>query len=393
MLLARLVLRSKLCGQTRRRTLSHVKKGNSPRLRLRGRATRKKRKPKTVLIVFCAIVALFCIGSIIAVKVIYDGNFRRSERPQFSAYLRYDDAAGYDREVVQFKSGQHSLTGYLYGKGNEKGLVVIAHGLGGGAESYLAETLYFVDQGWTVFAYDCTGSYASEGKGTVGLAQSLLDLDAALTYIEGNDDLNHLPVMLYGHSWGGYAVASILNYDHPIAAVASVAGFNSPMEILFEQAKSIMGWFAYVEYPFMWAYQTMLFGKTAWISATDGINKTHTPVMVIHGDKDDTISYTGASIIAHRSEITNPRVVYKTCSTEGQNGHSNLFRSEAALRYRAERNPEYRELYDSYGGKIPDEVKAAYYEGIDRFKASELDSDFMNEINQFFEAALKSRDD
>ena len=35
-----------------------------------------------------------------------------------------------------------------------------------------------------MFAYDCTGSHASEGKGTVGLAQSVLDLHAALPMLK-----------------------------------------------------------------------------------------------------------------------------------------------------------------------------------------------------------------
>ncbi|HPU62244.1 MAG TPA: hypothetical protein PK300_08965, partial [Bacillota bacterium] len=88
----------------------------------------------------------------------------------------------------------------------------------------------------------------------------------------------------------------------------------------------------------------------------------------------------------------NPNVVYKTCSKEGHNGHSNLFFSEATMRYRAEKNQEYKELDERYGGDIPDNIKAAYYEGIDRFRSSELDSEFMDEINEFFERALETYD-
>jgi pimeloyl-ACP methyl ester carboxylesterase len=342
--------------------------------------------------VLCAAVILFSVGSFIAVKTLHDRNFQRSDRPQFSAYLRYEDVPEYNRKIVQFKSGKNTLTGYIYGEGTEKGLIVLAHGLGAGAESYLPQIIYFLDKGWAVFTYDSTGNHASEGKSMVGLAQSLLDLDAALTYVKGHDKLNHLPVMLFGHSWGGYAVASVLNYGHPVTAVASVAGYNSPMEILFEQAKDIMGPFAHVTYPFMWLYQNMLFGKTALAKAVDGINKTAVPVMIIHGDADNVISYTGAATIAHRNEITNPNVVYKTCSKEGHNGHSNLFFSEATMRYRAEKNQEYKELDERYGGDIPDNIKAAYYEGIDRFRSSELDSEFMDEINEFFERALETYD-
>jgi len=368
-----------------------MKSINDPQPQHTGSVSPGRRRLKVFLIIFCAALVVFCVGSFVAIKTLYDGNFPRAGRSQYSTYLQFEDAPEYEKEVVHFMSGRNTLTGYLFGDGNEKGLVVIAHGLGSGTENYLQEIIYFVDHGWTVFAYDCTGSYASEGRSTMGLAQSQLDLHAALTYIKSRDDLAHLPIMLFGHSWGGYAVASVLSYDHPITAVASVAGYNTPMEMLIEEAGRIMGGLAYLEYPIMWLYQTILFGKAAWISAVDSINKAgDTPVMIIHGDNDKKISYTGAAIIAKRSKITNPNVVYKTCSQEGHNGHSDLFYSEAAIKYRAEKNREYSELTEKYGGEIPEDAKAAYYQGIDRFLWHELDSAFMNDINRFFEEALKN---
>lgn len=368
-----------------------MKRANASQPELGQHVSRKKRRSRIAVVIVCAIVIVFCAGSLAVIKTLHDRNFSRADRPQFAAYLRYEDIPQYDKKIVHFKSGQNTLTGYLYRNGGDRGLVVVAHGLGAGAESYLPEIVYFVDQGWAVFAYDCTGSHASEGKGTVGLAQSVLDLHAALAYVESNAELRGLPIMLFGHSWGGFAVASVLNYDHPVTAVASVAGYNSPMKMVFEEARAIMGWFAYVEYPIMWAYQTMLFGRTAWMSAVDGINRTDTPVMIIHGDRDGRISYNGAAIIAHRNQITNRNVVYKTCSEEGRNGHSNLFYTEAALKHRAQKNQEYKELYDQYNGNLPDNAKAAYYAGVDRFKTSELDPGFMGDINEFFEDALRRR--
>ena len=60
----------------------------------------------------------------------------------------------------------------------------------------------------------------------MGMAQSAIDLDAALTYIESNDELNGLPVLLYGHSWGGYAAAAVLGSDHDIKASVSISGYS-----------------------------------------------------------------------------------------------------------------------------------------------------------------------
>jgi pimeloyl-ACP methyl ester carboxylesterase len=236
--------------------------------------------------------------------------------------------------------------------------------------------------------FDNTGTHESEGESTMGPSQSLLDLESALVYIQGDQRLNTLPVLLYGHSWGGYAVTAILDYDFDIAAVASIAGFNSPMELLKEQSDSLLETFSPIADPFLWIYQNMLFGNTAWVTATNGINSTDTPVMIIHGDKDEAIAYDGASIIAHRDEIINPNVIYKTSSAENHDGHNNLFESDAASEYAKDKNLEYKEIYNRYDGEIPDEIKEEYYEGVDRFRTSELDLDFMDKINFFFEEQL-----
>ena len=53
----------------------------------------------------------------------------------------------------------------------------------------------------------------------------------------------------------------MLNYDHEIAAVASVAGYNTPMEMIMEWAKPNLGVLRYPEYPYVWIYQKLLFGK------------------------------------------------------------------------------------------------------------------------------------
>ncbi|MDF2685322.1 MAG: hypothetical protein K0S55_503 [Clostridia bacterium] len=348
-----------------------------------------------LLICIATFIILFIIGSMLIVKNVYDVNFQRNDKPdpKFAGYISYSDVEQYKRTEVEFESGKNTLKGYIYGEDNvndnDKGLVVIVHGLGEGAESYLSETLYFADNGWRVFAFDCTGSYESEGESTVGLPQSAIDLAATLEYIKSNNTLNELPIMLYGHSWGGYAVTAILNYNYDIKAVASISGFNSPKELLLEQTKDMMGIIGYIVSPFD-IYQNLLFGEKAKVSAVDGINGKDTAVMIIHGVNDDAIAYNGASIISHKDEITNPNVIYKTYSNENHNGHNDLYLSDAAIKYINEKNAEYKELFDNYNGKIPDDIRAEYYAGVDKFQTSELDVNFMNEINLFFENHIKN---
>jgi alpha-beta hydrolase superfamily lysophospholipase len=332
-------------------------------------------------------ILLFSTISMVIVVIIYNGQFPRYDRHDMtiSAGLRYEDLeVQYPRKLVSFESGNNRLQGYVYGMNQEQGLVVVAHGIGGGADSYLPQISYFVDQGWRVFAYDATGSFDSEGKTTKGFPQALIDLDAALTFINSQEEFANLPILLFGHSWGGYAVANILYYDYKIAGVVTVSGANSPMEMIMEQGRRMMGGFITIQYPYLWLYQRILFGETASLNAVDAINRSDVPVLIIHGIEDELVAYEGSSIIANFQEITNPNVRTISLSEPGRNGHNNLFRSNASIDYIDEINIEYRKLYDYYDQNIPYEIKQDFYSQIDRSVAQAINRELMGEIQAFF---------
>ena len=74
----------------------------------------------------------------------------------------------------------------------------------------------------------------------MGFYQAVKDLNAVLGYIEASASLKNLPVFLYGHSWGGYTAAAVLNFKHNIAGVITISGFSSPMAITKEAAGRII---------------------------------------------------------------------------------------------------------------------------------------------------------
>ncbi len=347
----------------------------------------KLRAKKIACLSVVGFILLFSIISMVIVMVIYNGQFPRYDRHDttVTANLRYEDLeAQYPRSLVSFESGNNRLQGYVYGLNQEQGLVVVAHGLGGGADSYLPQITYFVDQGWRVFAYDATGSFDSEGKTTKGFPQALIDLDAALKHISSQDEFVDLPILLFGHSWGGYAVANILHYDYKIAGVATVSGANSPMEIIIEQGRSMMGGFINIQYPYLWLYQRILFGEKASLNAVDAINGSDVPVLIVHGTEDESVAYEGSSIISNFEAITNPNVRTISLSEPGRSGHNNLFRSNAAMDYIDGINIVYRELYDRYEQNIPYAVKQDFYLAIDRALAQDINRELMDEIHAFF---------
>lgn len=352
--------------------------------------TKKSRAGKIILWIVLIAFVVFSAVSLTVVYIVYGDNFSRAEMKKYTASLRYEDIKDmYSRRDVEFMSGKNKLCGWVYGEDNDKGMVVISHGIGGGGEGYTAEILAFLEAGYRVFSFDNTGSWHSEGKGTMGLAQSVLDLDAALTYIESSNVAEGLPVLLYGHSWGGYAVASIFHFGHDITASVSVAGYNTPGEMLLDQAVEMMGGFGYVEYPYIMLYNVFLFGNKANLSASEALNKTEVPVLIIHGTEDEMVPFDSVGIIAHRDEITNKNVQYKVIDEAGHAGHNNIFNSDESIEYGDVLSAEYNAVKESYGGEIPENVESEWYLGVDKFLASELNPDFIGSVLEFFDEAVK----
>ena len=241
----------------------------------------------------------------------------------------------------------------------------------------MAEIVWFVNHGYKVFSYDCTGTHASEGKGTRGMAQSAFDLNAALSCIEEEGDLKTLPVLLFGHSWGAYAAAAVLaglpGYRGiRIAAAVCVSGYNTPNGIVLEHAKKMIGPLAFLEFPFMALENFFRFGRASTVSAVQSINASSVPVLVIHGAGDKVVPFNSSSIIARQKRITNPEVEYYIRDKEGQNGHNDLFLSARAVNYALQ-------------------MKADGSGEIDPLIMGELDEEFMTRVNVFFEKSLRKR--
>lgn len=98
-----------------------------------------------MLVTAAVILALLLCACIVA-KIGYDMAFRRTG-PQPDEAVAAAGAA-FSRRAVAFISGENRLRGYVYGAENDKGLVVISHGLGASSEGYFPETLFFIEHGW-----------------------------------------------------------------------------------------------------------------------------------------------------------------------------------------------------------------------------------------------------
>ncbi|MBP3922060.1 MAG: alpha/beta hydrolase [Ruminiclostridium sp.] len=351
--------------------------------------TKRKKLLRTVIISVICTVICFSVVSLLIINHYFGEVFSRSELTRYTPYIRYENIKDeIPRYEISFKSGENTLKGNVYGNGG-KGLLFAVHGLNSNEEETMDVIHYFCKKGWTVLAYNHSGCFTSGGENQKGLAQSLIDLDAALTFCENDERLKNLPKVLFGHSMGGYAVCSVLNFNHDIKAVASFSGYNTPYEELcFFVRKFVGDVFAVTQYPFMWIYNKLLFGDMADISAVDGINKADVPIMIVHGNNDTIVPHDSAGIISHKEQITNTNVRYVLRTEEILNTHTKVIYSGNAAEYSEEADKKLDMLQDKYSDEIPENELKAYYESLDKFRMSELDEEIFDNINRMFEQAI-----
>ena len=249
-------------------------------------------KKKILIIILCALVVLLTGGIWFLSVYIYNENFNQ----RFDSYeplkLRIEDFEGLQCTPYQFASDKgQKLAGYLYSFGEgQKGILIIAHGFGGGGHnSYMDVADYFARNGYLVFAYDATGCDASEGKGVGGLPQGVIDLDYAISFVENSGNFPALPIVLFGHSWGGYAVTNVLTMHPEVRAVISCSGFNTSADMFEAEGQKEAGDGIALFMPFVKLHERIRYGKYASNSAMDGFAATDAAVLILHSADDSMV--------------------------------------------------------------------------------------------------------
>ena len=295
-----------------------------------------KGKAKAIIIsVICVILSVPLIILPVTTVIVYESIF--GERYETASWLEFsvEDYEGLQMERSDFQSEDVTLAGYKYSKANQevKGVVVIAHGLGGGGHNtYMPFIDYFTSNGYYVFAYDARGNDNSGGDSVGGLPQGIICLDNALHHVVAIEEYQDLPITLFGHSWGGYSVGNVLNMHPDIKAAVIIAGFNESEDLLEYQGQQMAGAGVHILMPYLKLYERIKFGKefTA-VSALQGLEKTEAGIMVVHS-KDDTTVPTKYGYDKFYEAFGNSDrfefVLYE------DKGHDYLFYSEAAWTYR-----------------------------------------------------------
>ncbi len=244
----------------------------------------KKKIIPIILAVIVLLTVIFCV-------FMYNANFNVRCDSYEPLMLRTEDFDGLECREYPFPSDKgQMLAGYLYTSGTDQhGILVIAHGFGSGHNSYMDVADFFAQNGYYVFAYDATGCDKSEGKGVGGPPQGVIDLDHAISFVEESSDIPDLPIVLFGHSWGGYSVCSVLNFHPEVKAVVECSGFNCSSDMFESGGKSQAGDAIYAMTPFIKVYEGFKYGKYAKNTAMDGFANTDADILILHSEDDNVI--------------------------------------------------------------------------------------------------------
>ena len=258
-----------------------------------------KKGKKRVIVIVAAILAFLLLGSAVGMYfgavAVYKGSFGHRYTTGIGSSFILEQFPGLARERHTFRSNKNQeLVGYLYGRKNDvvevKGVVVFAHGLGGGGQTGYMDIFSFLTQrGYYVFAYDATANDESEGDAVGGLPQGYIDLDHAIDYVKTIEEVQGLPMVLMGYSWGALSVSNVLNYHPEVEAVVAAAGFNKSMDLIAYQGAQRVGKVSKLLLPFAAVYERIQFGRYAGSTAMDGFANSDCDVMIIHGQRDTTV--------------------------------------------------------------------------------------------------------
>lgn len=355
--------------------------------------TKRKKTLKIILVVLAILLMLVIAAGLILPKplamAVYNDNFGKRFTSDEALTWKLEDFDGLLRERYTFASHQgQMLTGYkYYREGTDpKGLVVLAHGFGGGGHSsYMDVADYFAANGYVVFAYDATGNDESEGEAVGGLPQGVIDLDYALRFVKSSPDFAGLPILLWGHSWGGYSAGSVTKLHPDVKAVVIVAGFNESLDMLESEGRNIAGDAIDFVLPYFEDYETKTFGDYASLSILDSLDATDARVMMIHSADDGMIPIERSFDRYYEKFADNERFTFVRYEDRG---HNYVFYDESIRQYHAAFNEAGKQYTDSVGEVTP-EMRLAYFaEHFDKHQAYVLDEALMQQMLDLYNSSI-----
>ncbi len=336
-----------------------------------------------------ALIFICLLLFVIAIKIMdFAGFSKRCEGNENLKYLKAKNFDNLNAMPVSFKSNKgQTLNGFLYSNAkvdNYKALIVFSHGMGAGHLAYTTEINYFAQKGYLVLAYDNTGTCSSEGDKLYGFAQGIIDLKHALDFVSTRDDLKVLPLLLAGHSWGGYSVCNVSTIapTAPIKGIAAFSPFNSMNKLIRDNARLKTRANLSIFSPFFDLINLLRFGKAGILRSCDSINNNKIPTLVLHGGNDLQVTLKNSPVGKKHKISNNPNARTILCDSK----YHNIYLAKDAEQYL---NDIFAKI-ESLGANSPEAYEV--YQNIDYSLITKEDLTIMDTVNSFFEECIMKRD-
>ena len=305
--------------------------------------------------------------------------FRRHDADGSIFYFDYDDFDGLVKQEYCFVTQKgNKLHGgfYCYDNPVPGKLIVFDHGLANGHRSYMREIEMLCRHGYFVYAFDHTGCGNSEGDHVGGLLQSLADIDDCLNMLKNLPQVSDREIYLVGHSRGGFSSLNVIAFHPEVKKVVAMSAFVSLKTMQKQIASGILA-----------PFRKMLFELEqknnpdyADCSALNALEKTTTPVLLIHSLDDKTVS-AKMNILSLRKQLFD-RENLEFILLNGR-GHSPHYTTEAAA-YKDEFFKHHSRL-NKKGLLENDEQKSLLVDFYDWYAMTEQDEEIWEKIFKFFD--------
>ena len=338
---------------------------------------------------FIALIVICLLLFVVAVKIMdFAGLSKRCEGNENLKYLKAKNFDNLNALPVSFKSDKgQTLNGFVYSSAkidNYKALMVFSHGMGAGHLAYTTEINYFAQKGYLVLAYDNTGTCSSEGDKLYGFAQGVIDLKHALDFVKTREDLKDLPLVLCGHSWGGYSVCNVsaIAKDTEIKGIVAFSPFNSMNKLIRDNAKLQTKLNLSILSPFFDIINLIRFGKSGVLRSCDSIDNNEIPTLVLHGGNDLQVTLKNSPVGRKKEISNNPNARTILCDSK----FHNVYLAKDAEQYL---NDTFAKIA-SLGENSPEAYEV--YQNIDYSLITKEDLTIMDTVNAFVEECVMKRD-
>lgn len=351
-----------------------------------------------VAIVIIIILIIVLIGIFLSIKhlanSIVKANFdKRYNDNHTLKYFTVDDFENLKNEPIEFISNEgQKLRGFIYCSTlveKPKALLVVSHGLGAGHLQYTTEINYFAQKGYLVFAFDNTACNLSDGEQIKGVTRGVIDLEYALKYIETDERLSDLPILLFGHSMGAFSVCNVTSvYDKNIKGVVALAPFKDEPTMLYEQVAAVTGSGVKMMLKMFKNIYKKRFDKYSELNTIDSLEKTTIPHLIISGDQDPIVNhYENFEVF---KDLYEKKEGFEFIEVKDRFHRPNL--SLDAAKYDQDTNIELTKINAEFKNKAPKERIDEFYKSLDYDLLVKMDYQVMESIINFYEKCLSKNE-